>query len=298
MFIYIPDIETSFQGFHSVARLYHDGVNSPEESIVFDFSRAKRIDSNMCSCLGAVIELLRCKSGKNLVVQPGDQSRLNLTLSKNGFYKAFVGKKLLDDPYETTIDYMKFSISKILGFREYIDAFFGKNNKAMPRMSDRLLERFRKSLGEVFENAKQHSESALGFFACGQLFPSENRLAFTMTDLGIGFEEHIAKHTGKRLKAQESIHWALAGENSARPRSEGKSGGLGLKLIRDFIQRNGGGMYIVSDRGYFEHPARGGERFQSLDIPFPGTVVTLDIRTDDEHVYDERDFEITEKNIF
>ena len=57
-------------------------------------------------------------------------------------------------------------------------------------------------------------------------------------------------------------------------------GGLGLKLLREFVRLNEGRIQIVSDRGYWECDTNG-ENAVRMEQSFPGTVVNLEINTAD-----------------
>ena len=76
--------------------------------------------------------------------------------------------------------------------------------------------------------------------------------------------------------------WATQGRNTTKRGPI--PGGLGLKLLTEFIKLNEGCLQIVSDAGYWclqkdqSHTAR-------LALPFPGTAVSLEIRTDDTRSY-------------
>jgi len=147
-------------------------------------------------------------------------------------------------------------------------------------MTPALLKRFRESLFEIFENALEHSYTKYGVFACGQHYPKDERLDFTVVDLGIGFHGNIHKKLGVLFSPNEAIQWALTGKTTRI----GRPGGLGLKLLREFINLNGGRLIIVSDVGYCEL-SRGNVSTQSLSKPFPGTALTIEVNTADQSSY-------------
>ena len=124
----------------------------------------------------------------------------------------------------------------------------------------------------------------LGIFACGQFFPNGQRLDFSVADLGIGMCANIREETGLALTPEAAIAWAVEGTNTTRRRQDGRPGGLGLKIIRDFIRLNGGSIQIASDAGYWKAQ---GDREETLrfERPFPGTVVNIEINTADTHSY-------------
>ncbi len=149
-------------------------------------------------------------------------------------------------------------------------------------MSSALEERFKNSILEIFVNATMHSESELGVFACGQFYPAMHRLDFCVADAGIGIRRKIHRELGLKMNSDAAIEWALEEGNTTRKGNV--PGGLGLKLIREFITMNKGRIQIVSDRGYWELVAEG-EILNRLDLPFPGTVINIEINTADPVSY-------------
>ena len=110
-----------------------------------------------------------------------------------------------------------------------------------------------------------------------------------IVDVGVGMKENVRKHMRKEIEPEEAIEWATKEKNTTKPRNEEIPGGLGLKLLCDFIKVNKGSMRIVSDAGYcyWEHGSSfDNEEFLFLnnnkmrfDYPFPGTAVSIKINT-------------------
>ena len=161
-------------------------------------------------------------------------------------------------------------------------------------MSSGLLKKFRESIFEIFSNAVLHSQTEMGIFSCGQFFPKRNRLDFSIADLGIGIRQNVNKNTGLDLAPEDAIIWATEGRNTTK---RGQiPGGLGLKLLSEFIDLNGGCIQIVSDTGYWRREK--GEIFTArLSLPFPGTVVSVEINTADKQSY-ALTHELSETDIF
>jgi len=154
--------------------------------------------------------------------------------------------------------------------------------KGVPPMSEAVTRGFQKQLVEVFMNAAEHSSSKSGIFACGQYFPRMNRLDFTIADAGIGIREKVQRYFNKpEITACQAIAWAMKRGHtttSEQPR------GLGLNLLRAFVDKNGGKLQIVSGQGYYE---RSGSQnnFCPLDHEFPGTCVNIEVNTSDKTSY-------------
>ena len=102
------------------------------------------------------------------------------------------------------------------------------------------------------------------------------------------------ENIGLDLAPEEAILWATTGRNTTKM---GKiPGGLGLKLLCEFIDLNGGRIQIVSDAGYWLRETK--RIFTArLNSPFPGTVVNVEINTADKQSY-ELSPGFSESNIF
>ena len=149
-------------------------------------------------------------------------------------------------------------------------------------MSAVLHKKFLESVYEMFNNAVIHSGTTLGIYSCGQYYQNVHRLDFSIGDLGMGIRESLRRKKQLELAADEAIRWAFTGTNTTR--TGPVPGGLGLKLLADFTTKNGGRIQIVSDRGYWE--LQGGSVRSSLfDLPFPGTVVNIELNTADTKSY-------------
>jgi len=238
------------------------------------------MDANMCAPLGAV--LYRYALDNNIIL-PGLNRKLELLLQRNGFLPNFgFDREKKEDVSKTTIEYKRFDNNELSSFKNYVASHFV--GKGIPDMSRQLHRRFRESISEIFENAAFHSLTTDGIFACGQYFPQDFRLDFSIADLGIGISRNIQEKLGLFVDDENAIVWATSGENTTRQIEDGKPGGLGLKLLKEFITLNGGTLQIVSYTGYwrFDH---GNFITKRLPSPFPGTVVNIEINTADTQSY-------------
>ena len=213
-------------------------------------------------------------------------------LSKNGFLSAY-GRKKIPDTWGTTIPYQRFDVKDDRFFGSYIESEFVRRSE-MPRMSLALLKKFRESVFEIFSNAVIHSQTKLGIFACGQYYPTKKRLDFCVADLGIGIHRNVTETVGLDMSPEAAIAWATEGQNTTK---RGRiPGGLGLKLLTEFIRLNGGQIQIVSDAGYWKFSGNG-TKIAKLNSPFPGTVVTIEVNTSDTQSYLLKS-EVSETDIF
>jgi signal transduction histidine kinase len=279
----LENATTSYDGFQELLRLKNaleSAIEVGDKNFFLDMSRLTWFEGNLCACLGGLLTYFKSQglgiSTKLSEIEHGVLSLFN----KNGFLALF-GQDRTIDTYSTTIEFKKHKINGSDDFQTYIRKSFSPGSKGLPNMTPRLLKRFRNHLYEIYLNAIEHAETQQAIFSCGQFFPRKQRLDFCITDLGIGIKENIKRKIFLRLKPEEAIDWAMQAANTTR---KGESGGLGLKLIREFIMRNNGRIAIVSDAGYWE--LKGGQVTKKrFDDPFPGTVVLIEINTADTKSY-------------
>ena len=150
-------------------------------------------------------------------------------------------------------------------------------------MSSRLKKKFFQSLFEIFQNAAIHSQSKSGIFTCGQFFPNKKRVDFTIADAGIGFRQNVRRYLrDNKISSCKAIEWALQEGHTTKT---GKyPGGLGLKLIKDFIRFNQGKIQIVSRYGFYEF-THAGESLKKMGHDFPGSCVNIEINTNAPSMY-------------
>ncbi len=270
----VGNINSSLKGFSRLAALSATLDRYFLEQVALDFAGCTWFEANMCAPLGAVL-----KSTPNTVTIRNLRPEIQGILSKNRFLNNY-GFPPQRDTNDTVMPYQQFSVRDNLLVPHYLNEYL--SGKGLPIMSQALSRSFKESTLELCNNAKDHAESEIGIFVCGQYFPRKQRLDFCIADAGIGIRRRILKDLRKKMTSEQAIQWALADGNTTR---QGRSpGGLGLNLIREFIVMNQGHIQIVSDDGYWELSPKG-ETLKRLDASFPGTVINIEINTADRSSY-------------
>ncbi len=234
--------------------------------------------ANMAAPLGAVLAHITNRFNRVDIVNLRDP--VQAVLRRNQFLKAH---RFSDDEEHdgTTMPFKRLHLSEGGEFTDYIDQQF--HRPWIPEMSEADSRSFQKNLFEVFSNSVIHSESEIGVFVCGQYFPNEKRLDFTIADGDIGIRGSVRRFFGDdRIGSVSALKWAL--EKNRTTRKEKKPGGLGLAQLRHFASLDRGRVQIASRFAFcqFHH---GHPCFQRVDMDFPGTAVTIEIRTDDQEKY-------------
>ncbi len=278
MHVNLGSVRHDWKGYEALAALYAKTQACELDDIEIDMSDCQWFDADMCAALGAI--LYKLGADLNSIRISNMRDNVEKSLSKNGFLSSY-GRSKLPDKWGTTIPYQRFDRKDDRFFGRYVESELMRKTQ-LPKMSKALAKKFRESVFEIFSNAVIHSRTTLGIFCCGQFFPMRHRLDLAVADLGIGIRRNVEESIGQKMKPEEAIVWATEGRNTTKRGPI--PGGLGLKLLREFVGLNGGQIQIVSDAGYWclnENKSRA----CTLSAPFPGTVVTIEINTADKSTY-------------
>ena len=289
MIYYLPNIVSDAAGFGELAILSARALAEESPHLEVNLSRLTIFDANMAAPLGVVLNKLT--DVLKVVTIVDVPQPMEAILRRNGLLAAF-GYPPATTKSPTALPYQRFKLQDSSLFAQYLQEHLP--GKGIPTMSTGLGKLFQQSLFEVFENAIFHSNSPLGVFVCGQFFPLKQRVDITIADAGITIPRKVNETFTWNLSASDALAWAL--KEGSTTKREGKPGGVGLKLLRDFIAMNQGRLQIASGGAYWEFNA-GAEIIHPLACPFPGTVVNLEINTADNKSYRLAN-EVSPENVF
>jgi hypothetical protein len=102
--------------------------------------------------------------------------------------------------------------------------------------------------------------------------------------VGKTIKKNVEDHLNQELSGIEAIRWAMIENHTTKPKKDNIPGGLGLKIIKEFVKLNKGKVQIVSSDGYYEFK-KGREKYETLVNAFPGTLVNLEFNLDDQSFY-------------
>ena len=189
-------------------------------------------------------------------------------------------ERMIERP--TCLPYQKFSASGTDDWAKYVRNVMEHPN--MPKMTSAVQSRLMDSILEVFNNSREHAMTMSGIFACGHAYPTQKIIRVSIADDGIGFKERIRKAIGLDMSGEDALSWAVRDGNTVK---KDISGGLGLKDLKRFVKVNQGKLSILSDDGYWEF-SNGEETARHMNFRFPGSLVTIALRTDDDYIYQLR----------
>lgn len=261
-------------GYATLVDFYNDCKNCMFDQI--NVSINGFVDANMASPLGAVLDKLR--EELNTINLSIPDNRAQTILQKNTFLCNY-GYGRIEDSNNTTLPYTRYKITDSLWFIKYVDKWLLDRGE-MPTLSTGLKREILKGIGEIFANSTIHAESEF-IYVCGQFFPNKHLLYLTITDIGNGIRNTVNKAKNSKMGSVEAIRWAMVDGNTTK---EDTPGGYGFDILKKLILKNNGIMQIISNDGFYQLEASG-EKANLLNNAFPGTVVSLQFRTDDNHSY-------------
>jgi anti-sigma regulatory factor (Ser/Thr protein kinase) len=271
----VPRINDDFDDFMTLFNIWNS-VNNCNNDIEFDFSYCRFLRQNAVAFLGGMARYLQY-NGRNVnfkfnTLMPG----ILTNLRQNGFISHFdndIG------PWSgNSIPYLETKND------EYVITYLEYNwlGRGWVNISKDLKNAIVGKVYEIFANAYEHSGSPVGVFSCGQRFQNLNELKLTVVDFGVGIPTNVKNYFNDfNLDTLWTLQWAFEEGNSTRPTSKYK-GGLGLGVLKDFIEANNGKLEIFSHNGYCLID-KDGISFKKFNNYFEGTVVNITLRCDEKY---------------
>ncbi|MBI1202823.1 MAG: hypothetical protein GC182_09960 [Rhodopseudomonas sp.] len=267
-------IRSDLDGFSLLNRLYQELQSYTNTDIILNVSELSWLDGHLAAPLSIVIR--RAETNGNKIKVAGVQEAISRTLSRNRFLESHI-----EDKYKTTIPLTKFELNQAVEFSLFAKKHLDRPE--IPKMTKALRGKFFEGIDELFANSALHSKSGTEISVCGQFFPHKDRLDFAIADGGRSIPGSLAASKIKYENDLAAVDWAMQPYNTTRQGDI--PGGLGSKVLREFIALNNGRLLIISSAGYW---CQAGSAITKalLRQPFPGTAVILEINTADKNAYD------------
>lgn len=269
-------IRTDFTGFRQLLKLYDSLKDVYDREIFLDFSQLDWFDANLAAVLCAFKYKLHQENNLTFVVDHNHIADHFDVLHRNGCFQ--IDGESVEDPRRSTIACTHFYADQLQDYKRYVqtDLFEHRGLADLKGLNPNVATRIRTDLLEVFNNFRTHSRSVAPFFVCGQYFPQQRRVVFTMTDIGVGFLLPIEKFSyGRITTSKEAIHWALTG-NSTQV-NEGETSGCGLSGILTFCQEHKGDLQVITGDSFWSTDLlkTSYQGHKLLNRPFTGTTINI-----------------------
>ncbi len=271
----LSDFQRLFSVFKQLNYCDQSGLD-----ICLDLTRCNFLRQNAVAFLGGVIHLIKAKKGRVSIKDAPPPVMQNLR--KNDFLRACgfnLGPRDVSYPYQgNTIPFRQDTGIA----RERLVSYIQNDwiGRGWVHVSPLLRDFIAGKVWEIYDNAFSHSESPIGVFSCGQFYPQMKKLKLTVVDFGLGIPFQVRRfHRNVYLSSSETLKWAFVSGNTT---TIGISRGLGLNILKEFIQINQGDLQIFSDRGY-ALINKNGEFYRDWNHYFPGTLFNITLECDESY---------------
>jgi signal transduction histidine kinase len=287
--IKVPTINDDVSDFDRLFSLWEQ-LNQQDLDVTLDFSACRFLRQNAVAFLGGLIRLVQYLGGKVRIDQGQLHPDVANNLAKNGFSGIFWGGAFVRPG--NAIPYREDGESDNVRLTAYLrDQWLGRG---WVHVSDLLRNTIIGTVWEVYANGFEHGESGIGMFSCGQHYPQLRTLKLTIVDFGVGIPANVRDFLhDPSIGSDRALEWAFHPGTTTKPQGMGR--GLGLNILKRFIQLNKGQLEIFSHDAYaFVDSSR--ERCLARKSYFGGTLVNISL------VCDERQYclssEISKEPLF
>jgi len=272
------NIETTPIGIEHLTKFYHDASNLTNRTTAsFDITNVANFDANLSAAFLAI----------NYKLYHSHQipSRFNIGNGHGIFYRNGLISHMSGhgnnneniDNRESTIPLRTYSTAEDDNFSAYIKAEFLKHRglDGLPLTKKNIIK---DHYLEIFTNVDLHANTIAPIFVCGQFYPANKALKFTLADLGQGFLPAISAKQSAITDEKTAIIWATKDRNTTKDPSSGP-GGTGLKDLKQYCFDNNGSLQICCGTGFVTFTAgRPIPIENNLRYPFPGTLINIIFR--------------------
>jgi len=277
--IYVPRLNDELWDAQQLALIWRQVDEAGDGAEVsFDFARCDFLRPNAVAFLGGLARLIAHRGGVARFHIGTLRGWVQTTLLQNGFAHAmgadtppWQGNAI---PYQEHLTQDKNKIIASLK-RDWLGRGW---LSVSPALADEVIGQ----IWEIFANAFEHSKTPVGIFSCGQYLPQRRELLLAVADFSVGIPSNVRFYLGtKEMPACDTMRWAFTGGHTTQPQQTFPRG-LGLNLLKDFVQKANGVMQVFSHDGHVRIDQRG-ETYENAMPFFEGTLVQIRLLCDDKH---------------
>lgn len=284
--ITIPQsITSTYEGYAKLLELFDIYLNPQKNvtTVITDFRANTWFEANLLPIVYAYIQYGKMNNNLKSIYENQLNSRLHDILLRNNFAKT--GFQLEHKPRkkETVVPFKVFGAEDTYGFSKYIDA---ELIRYFSEMDDNVKKVLSSCVQGLFGNAQIHG-NCNKVYTCGQYYHKKQKMDFTIVNLGRTIPENVKSYMQDyaRNVPPYCIQWAVDPGNSTK---RNRSGGIGLSLMKDFIDYNKEKYQIISGNEFWELNK---QKITSRNFKyvFPGTIINIEIHQNDKCNYSYSD---------
>lgn len=270
-------IDTSLKAHNTLSFLAYQLNTNQYDTLTIDMHELTFIAANQFAVLGCVFHTYMRQYRESQLTITGMSRKIRTVIQKNGFGRYF-NLDSIPDRFHTVIPYKVFLVNETKEFESYLTIQLFSRDDLSEKM--KFFSHFIQDyLLEVFINVSNHTSSQY-VYSCGQFFPKSSMLYFTIADNGETIPYNVQTYFEKNSINSNCnyLQWAL--QEGTSTSDSGDSRGVGLFITKEFLLKTQGEIYIISGMDCYEMTVHG-ERYQKMQYPFPGTIVTLGFNLSD-----------------
>lgn len=274
----VPRINDGHVDFYILGKIWQqvDAAGS-NCKVIFDFTNCAFLRPNAVVFLGGLARLIQDNGGEAHFSVSTMQQHVKMNLLQNGFASSM---GIAVEPWQgNSIPYREYlEPNKDYVIRYLTDDWLGRG---WINISQNLKNEIAGRMWEIFANAFEHSCTNNGITSCGQFFKSKKELVLAVADFGVGIPSKVRGYENQQdMQASDAMKWAFTRGNSTTETEFPR--GVGLDLLKEFIQVSKGTLAIYSHGGY-AHIDESGELYDNHTAFFKGTIVQVTLRCDDNY---------------
>ena len=249
-------------------RCYQSMIRSRADEIVLHLEDVNFYEPFGVCTLAAVLRFLTSRRKRWKVYYRRDKPPANY-LKGIGFLEFFGAAKSTSKESRSKLYLSQFRGADVSVVKKLTDVI-----RVSVKTSESALDPLYNAFGEIMTNVYAHSDSPVGGFVVGQVYPNKELLRVCFADVGMGIRKSLSRNPEYQgIKSDtKAIELALEENVTSRPREHS---GQGLPAIADFVKSNEGLMTIISSRALVTVGQR--TLLKKLDAGFRGTIINLKI---------------------
>lgn len=233
-------IYTNAVGIKQLLSFYDKCVQYKDCIIKINLDNLLWLDGNLCAMLGGIIYQLKTNNNLQFCIDAAQVVKKCQILFSNEFIPVEQNLNLYKK--DSCIPFKGFYPKQKDEFTDYIE-YEVLSHHSMPNFSSETKDKLIDDLIEVYGNIDKHADTNHPFFVCGQHFPKQAIVRFTLCDLGVGFYKKIQARKPEIVKNHgDAILWAIKGNST----KSDAPGGKGLFNLHKYFKENNGGIQIFS----------------------------------------------------
>jgi anti-sigma regulatory factor (Ser/Thr protein kinase) len=271
----VPTSHRDARTYEKFFKLYDVAMSAARDhsDIDLDFTDCIFLHPHAVALLGGVIRVLQARKCTVRAKLDTMSGAVHDNLKKNGFMRAMGLQKVAGGRH--TIPFRQDRVRNDISYLAYLrDEWLGRG---WVNATEKLTDAIANAVWEAYTNAFEHGHSSVGVFSCGQFYPTNREIALAFVDFGIGIPGTVRTvRRAAHLDDGDAIAWALDRGNTSKQGNRG----VGLDILRSFVELNRGRMDVVSHAGHVHISETGAKRLKR-NHGFPGTVFNITFKADE-----------------